>query len=656
MLIPRFLIARYKTMSSYTLSDAKEVLKKYWGYESFRNGQEKAISSILKGRQTLVLFPTGGGKSLCYQVPAMLFDGITIVISPLVALMQDQVDQLQNIGIRATFINSTLPPHEVEQRLVNARNGMYRLVYIAPERLSTELWKADQDRMNISLIAVDEAHCISEWGHDFRPAYRKIRDELASLPDETRWIALTATATPEVKKDLLEVLQFKDPVIVMNGFRRENLHWWVTHTERKKQVLSNTVHKASKLGSGIVYSSTRKDCNNLAEYFSGKGISTKAYHAGLSPEQRKMVQKEWVTGKIPLVTATNAFGMGIDKSDCRYVVHHTMPFSLEAYYQEAGRAGRDGEISYPVLIFKGSDEAYLKSRILKNYPEYEVLIQVYDVLCDELGLAAGSQQEEPEPVNLDHLVKRSGLPMGKIQNAIHLLQRLDVIQTYELKESRVGIHFIVGQDYLMGFIDRADDAKSEFMDTLVRQFAPMSFRGMNYVNESVILEKLGVTANQLKKALRVLSENDQILRFVWQSSDMLIQVTDSRMKKLQINPTEAYSYRDILLKKLGYMVRYARTRVCREVFLRRYFGEDKCEPCGNCDNCTAKAADKNSISEKDIRLLKELLREKDKSAKELIALSGWKKDKLKLIIHYLQRENIIQIIEGKETTYRLSMR
>jgi ATP-dependent DNA helicase RecQ len=643
-------------MSSLSLSSARDVLKKYWGYDEFRNGQEKAISSVLEGKQTLVLFPTGGGKSLCYQVPGMMLDGTTIVISPLVALMQDQVDQLQKLGIRATFINSTLPTYEVEQRLVNARNGMYRMVYIAPERLTTELWKADQERLNISLVAIDEAHCISEWGHDFRPVYRKIRQELEELPEHTRWIALTATATPEVKKDLLEVLQFRNPEIVMNGFRRENLHWWVTHTERKKQVLSNTVMKAAKLGSGIVYSSTRKDCDHLAGYFTRKGINTKAYHAGLAADERKNVQQDWVNGKIPLVTATNAFGMGIDKADCRYVVHYTMPFSLEAYYQEAGRAGRDGEISYPVLIFKKSDEEYLKSRILKNYPEYDVLVQVYNALCDELGLASGSKHEEPESVQNENVAKRSGLPITKIQFAFQLLQRLDVIQTFELMEARVGIHFIVDQDYLMSFIDRAESRKSEFLDILMRQFSPMAFRGVHYVNETVLFEKLGVNARQLKKALRVFSEHDQILTFVWQGNNNLVQVKGSRMKKLHIDPREAYSYRDILLKKLDYMVRYANTKVCREVFLRRYFGEDHCEPCGNCDNCTVNRKKTEDVSETDIRQLKKLLQNEDKTAKKLMSELGWHKTKMKMILSFLQRENIILAVDGDETLYRLRIR
>ncbi len=328
------------------ISSAKDVLKKYWGYNSFRTGQEKAITSVLDGRDTLVLFPTGGGKSLCYQVPALLFDGLTIVISPLIALMKDQVDQLKSMGIRATFINSTLSRRETEQRLVNARNGMYKLLYMAPERIKTELWQSEQPDLPISLIAIDEAHCISEWGHDFRPSYRTIKQDFGDLSAQTKWMACTATATPEVRKDLLEVLQFEDARVVTSGFGRENLHWWVAKTDNKSPMVNKSVKKASAMGSGIIYSSTRKKCEFLARKFSAQGIGCKAYHAGLGNKEREIVQQAWLKGDTPVVAATNAFGMGIDKPDCRFVIHETIPFSLEAYYQEAGRAGRQTRISH----------------------------------------------------------------------------------------------------------------------------------------------------------------------------------------------------------------------------------------------------------------------------------------------------------------------
>lgn len=620
---------------------AEHVLQKYWGYSSFRPGQEDAIRSVLNGNDTLVLFPTGGGKSLCYQVPAVVQDGLTVVISPLIALMQDQVEQLNRVGIRATFLNSTIPYHEVEQRLVNARNGMYKLLYVAPERLSTDLWNAEQPNLNIELVAIDEAHCISEWGHDFRPSYREIRKELEDLPDQTKWIALTATATPEVKKDILESLAFDDPVVVTGGFKRENLHWWVSKTEKKRELLKKTVKKAAGLGSGIVYASTRRDCEEWADHFSRQGISAKPYHAGLNSETREEVQREWIDGNVPLVVATNAFGMGIDKSDCRYVVHYTIPFSLESYYQEAGRAGRDGETSYPILIYKESDVDYLKKRVEQNYPDYETLQKVYNGLCDELDLAVGTQQETTEEIHLENISKRIQLPSSQISTSINLLQRLDVLTQIDLYEPRVGIQFIANTDYLLTFIDESEPEKGRFLDTLFRQFGPQVFSEIQYLNVSYLTEKLEATPNQLFKALKVFAEHDQILTYKWQKETKLVQVKDARMSRLRVDTDRAYHYRDILLKKIDYMARYASTNACREVFLRHYFGETDCEPCGTCDNCVAVEKAISSVTKSDIQIIRNVLQNGKKSFKEISKGAKWNRKKTQQVLSFMIRENYL---------------
>ncbi|HAC14967.1 MAG TPA: RecQ family ATP-dependent DNA helicase, partial [Bacteroidetes bacterium] len=340
-------------MSSELFQKAKENLKSYWGFDDFRPGQDEVIKSILAGDETLVLFPTGGGKSLCYQVPATVLPGLTLVISPLVALMQDQVDQLRKRGISATFINSTISRKEVEQRIVNASNGMYKLLYCAPERLETPFFKAEASNLNIQLVAVDEAHCISEWGHDFRPPYRKIRQNIDECVGPTRWMALTATATPKVSDDIKKVLSFSNPTIISKGFERKNLKWWVDVTSQKDTRLLQMVKKAP--GSGLIYAGTRRLCNELAEMIRSTGLKCEAYHAGLPSEDRARIQQHWIDNMLQVVVATNAFGMGIDKSDCRYVIHYDMSYSLEAYYQEAGRAGRDGKLSYPTLLIRDSD-------------------------------------------------------------------------------------------------------------------------------------------------------------------------------------------------------------------------------------------------------------------------------------------------------------
>ncbi|MCC5907868.1 MAG: RecQ family ATP-dependent DNA helicase [Balneolaceae bacterium] len=642
-------------MKKPTLHQAEMALKKYWGYDSFRQGQQEAIEAVLDGRDTLVLFPTGGGKSLCYQVPGVLFDGLTVVVSPLIALMQDQVDQLNKLGIRSTFINSTIPHFEVEQRLVNARNGMYKLIYIAPERLKTDLWKAEQPRLNINLIAVDEAHCISEWGHDFRPAYRRIREEFDDINTDVRWIALTATATPEVKKDLLNVLGFSEPLIVTSGFKRENLHWWVTHTERKQHMLNKAVKWASAMGSGIIYSPTRKDCEQLARRYSDSGILAKPYHAGMSNEERKKVQNGWLDGSFPLVASTNAFGMGIDKPDCRFVIHHTMPFSLEAYYQEAGRAGRDGKVSYPLLLVKPGDADYLKKRILQSYPDYAILRKVYDALCDELELAVGSTHEKPEAVAIDNIARRIKMRSTNVATAMNLLQRLEIIHQSDLREPRVGIHFIVSNDYLIDFIDRTEPEKGEFLDLLYRQFGPQSIRDFYYLDESNLLEKLKVTSNQLRKALKLFSTQDQLLNFEWEADAKLVHVTEARSKKLHIDHHQAYHYKEILLKKLDYMHQYANTKSCRELFLRRYFGEDTRELCGNCDNC--KKRERNVIViEKDADTIRALLKNESRTMKNLAQQTGWSKKKLKKVMNILIREGVVVSDDTEQHSYRLRIR
>jgi len=634
------------------ISSAKDLLKKYWGYESFRTGQEKAISAIIEGKDTLVLFPTGGGKSLCYQVPALLFDGLTIVISPLIALMKDQVDQLKTMGIRATFINSTLSRRETEQRLVNARNGMYKLLYMAPERIKTELWQSEQPDLPISLIAIDEAHCISEWGHDFRPSYRTIKQDFGDLPDHTRWMACTATATPEVRKDLLDVLRFNTPMVVTSGFSRENLHWWVSKTDNKSSMVAKSVKKASVMGSGIIYSSTRKKCESLASQFSARGIGCKAYHAGLGNAERENVQQAWLTGNTPIVAATNAFGMGIDKPDCRFVIHETIPFSLEAYYQEAGRAGRDGKPAYPVLIYKPSDVRILEKRILSAYPDYDTLQKVYDTICDELNLAAGSEMERQEVLNFQNVAKRSGLSLQKVKLSITLLHRLEVLQKTDLREPRIGLHFIAGQQILLDFIDRASPEKGEFVDTIMRQFGPQSFHKKVYLKEEKLLDLLNITSHQLEKGLHVLSHHDQLLEYARESEQALIFLENPRTKKLEIDKNKAYRYKDILLEKLQYMVRYAETTECREVFLRNYFGETNCRPCGKCDNCLRKQGNKeNGLTKDEISSVKRLLEKKDYSAEAISRELKWDRSRTKRVISFMVREEIVHYI--KENSHHL---
>lgn len=641
-------------MKEPTLDDARQKLKNVWGYPSFRTGQEEVIQSVLDGKDTLVLFPTGGGKSLCYQVPALLFEGLTIVISPLVALMQDQVDQLKKAGVRAAFINSTLPGYEVEQRLVNARNGMYRMLYIAPERLATVLWKHQLPKLNISLVAIDEAHCISEWGHSFRPSYRNIREELRELTDDVGWIALTATATPQVKQDILKNLEFDKPTVVAGGFGRENLKWWVNATPKKQTTLPKAVAKASKKGSGIVYCSTRRDCENWANHFQNIGIKSEAYHAGLNSKTREKIQADWIEDRTAVVVSTNAFGMGIDKPDCRFVIHQMMPISLESYYQEAGRAGRDGKESFPILIYKPGDAERAKERILRGYPDYETIKKVYNGICDELELAVGSEMDKAEPVSYKKISKRSGLKESIIDVSVRVLERLEILEKTELWESKIGVRFTAGKHYIRSLIQDPHSKKLQFLDVLFRQYGSESFQEMHFIDEKYMCEKLNVTSRQLEKALQVFANQDHILEFSRRGDQPLIRLMDARMKTLEIDHKSAYHYRDVLLAKLSYMKQYIETDGCREQFLSTYFGETGTEPCGHCDNCLKRSDISAATPDPDaIKKVEELLSDSEKSLSELVSATGLSGSVIKKVLNVLSREDQIQKVKEGGVRYKL---
>lgn len=635
---------------------AEQNLQKFWGFESFRPGQDDVVKSVLAGNETLVLFPTGGGKSLCYQVPATVFEGMTLVISPLVALMQDQVQQLNDRGISATFINSTIPKYEVEQRLVNARNGMYKLLYCAPERLNTHLFQAELDRLNIELVAVDEAHCISEWGHDFRPSYRKIKPALEKIAKKTRWVALTATATPEVKDDILENLDFGDPKVISKGFSRPNLKWWVIQTEDKRSKMLASVKKASKEGNGLIYGGTRKNCEYLASTFSAQGIKAEAYHAGIDPEDRKAIQQRWITGETPLVVATNAFGMGIDKPDCRYVFHEEMPYSLEAYYQEAGRAGRDGAESFPILFYRDSDYNKARSRIQENYPTYDELQRVYVALCDYLGLAVGSEMEEMVGYELEKVQTRCALPKSICAASIRLMDQFGVLVIDEDIPPMVSIQFTLSPEMMGKFKERCQNPeKAEFVDKLERMFGHFAYSDMVDLEEEFVLEKLGINRNTLIKGLNVLMQNDQVLVFTVYPPRNLVRLLEARSRDIPIKKAEVESYRNSLLTKLDRMNGYANTRECREVYLRTYFGDDEAKPCGHCDNClSTENTEDEEVSTDEIRLVFDLLIEQRKHHNEARKEAGLTKEKMIAITRYLVGENMIESHPQKNGYYRLT--
>ncbi len=638
-------------MTEQLFQRARANLKKYWGYDDFRPGQDEVVRSVLSGKPTLVLFPTGGGKSLCYQVPATVLDGVTLVISPLVALMQDQVFQLQQKGVPATFINSTISRTEVEQRLINARNGMYKLLYCAPERLETTIWQNMMGELSLSLIAVDEAHCISEWGHDFRPIYRRIPEMMGPVAGSIRWLALTATATPEVRGDIVTALDLKDPEIISRGFNRPNLQWWVIEEEQKKRRILEILKRAT--GSGLIYAGTRAGCEQLSEWLTKKGWHCEPYHAGLTSEQREDVQTRWIDGSLPLVAATNAFGMGIDKPDCRFVVHYDMSKSMEAYYQEAGRAGRDGAESYPILLVSQADLPAAKKAILDSWPDSRQLATAYNAICDHWNLASGSGMEEPQKVDIEQIQKRSGLPRRLCWAALRVLDQLGVLKLAQLEEPQVGIRFLLSGDSLgERLAAMAKPRKREFTDRLHRMLGPESHHKMVYMDERQMRNRLQISGKMLENGLKVLAD-EGILLHAMVRNEQMGRLLEPRYQKFSLTDKVILQHRDRLIKKLNYMIGYVQTKGCRSRYIRIYFGEQHVpQKCGKCDNC--KKRNSRGVSPDDISKVAGLLKDGSLGFDALQERTHWGRAHLKSVLSSMMREEMISKVRDKGERYRIS--
>ncbi|AXJ01408.1 ATP-dependent DNA helicase RecQ [Cyclonatronum proteinivorum] len=626
---------------------AEQALQKYWGYPQFRPGQDEVVKSVFAGNDTLVLFPTGGGKSLCYQVPALVLEGLTIVISPLVALMEDQVEQLNSRNIRATYINSTITKSEIEQRLINARNGMYRLLYMAPERLATPLFQYELLNLKPALIAIDEAHCISEWGHDFRPSYREIRENMEAVADRVKWLALTATATPEVRDDIVKVLGFKTPKVISKGFDRPNLHWWVYYGEDRIHAVQRMFKRHQ--GSGLIYAGTRKSCNELsAQLQQVSGRAVKPYHAGLSPRQRSQVQEQWVSGKVPLVVATNAFGMGIDKPDCRYVIHYDAPASLEAYYQEAGRAGRDGETGYPVLLYNPHTFTVMRQQIENSYPTRDQLLKIYNCVCDTLDLAVGSEMDRAEILDLKSVEQRSGFGTGKIMAALRIFKRLELFDLSSEPGRQIGVQFSMDLGLIRQITQDThySERKRQFIQDIFRLFGPGSLHEIVWLSASYVAEKTGFTFNRVVSGLEVL-QREQLLTAKVLNGDPMVRITTIRELKPHLDSVVVEQYREILLKKLQYMQAYCETSDCRSRFLRTYFGEVNPPRCGTCDNCV-KRAKKSSAegikqdSETIRKILFALRKHKKLHIHGLSEQTGIRPKALRTGLNQLMREKLVR--------------
>ncbi len=427
----------------------RQILTKYWGYSSFRPLQEEIIRSVDEGRDTLALMPTGGGKSITFQVPGLAQEGICLVITPLIALMKDQVNRLNDLEIKSIAIHSGMTAEEIDTALENAVFGDYKFLYVSPERISTRIFQAKVTRLNLSLVAIDEAHCISQWGYDFRPSYLKIASLREHISDKVPFLALTASATPQVIEDIMKKLAFRGKNVLRTSFDRKNISYLVRKVEDKGTYLVKTLLKTK--GSGIVYVRSRKRCKEVAELLVANGVSADFYHAGLTDELRDKKQASWTIGETRVIVATNAFGMGIDKSEVRFVIHWDIPDSIESYFQESGRGGRDGKPAFAVLLYSPADKARLTDTVRKKFPAIEKIKDIYEALCNYLQVPLGSGKDIVFDFNMYDFVAKYRLPVIETYNSLQFLQREGYMEFTEEINNPSRVHFIVSRDDLYKF-------------------------------------------------------------------------------------------------------------------------------------------------------------------------------------------------------------
>ncbi|QUB90152.1 RecQ family ATP-dependent DNA helicase [Prevotella denticola] len=575
-----------------------DILHQYWGYPDFRGIQKEIIESIGAGKDTLGLMPTGGGKSLTFQIPALAQDGVCIVITPLIALMKDQVDHLRHQGIPAAAVYSGMHRDAIVATLENCVLGGTRLLYISPERIGSDIFQVKLRHMKVSFITVDEAHCISQWGYDFRPSYLQIA-AIRRLVPEAPVLALTATATPEVVDDIQERLGFKVKNVFRMSFERKNLAYVVRQTEDKDAEMVHILQSVPQ--TAIIYCRSRKRTKDVAQKLTEYGISATWYHAGLEPAVKDQRQNDWQNDRIRVIVATNAFGMGIDKPDVRVVIHLDCPSSLEAYFQEAGRAGRDGRKAYAVLLYNGSDRRTLQKRVEDTFPLKEYVQTVYEHLAYfyQIGVGSGAGCTFEFPIDrfcttFKHFPTRANA-------ALTLLQRAGYIDYEQNPDTQARIRFLLNRDDLYR-LDALSDKENEVVTALLRNYGGL-FSDYGYVDESYIAQEAGLDRNQTYTVLVNLSKK-RIINFIPRKNTPIIRYRSDRIDGADIVlDRSVYEDRKAqFVKRIHSVIDYAQNgRVCRSRQLLRYFGETKSVECGQCDVCLSHTDTEDGDERKLIR-------------------------------------------------------
>ncbi|AMR32123.1 recombinase RecQ [Mucilaginibacter sp. PAMC 26640] len=569
----------------------RQLLKQYWGHDAFRPMQEEIIASVLQGNDTLALLPTGGGKSVCFQVPALAREGICIVVSPLIALMKDQVENLKAKGIDAISIVSGMSKREVDLALDNCIYGYIKFLYLSPERLLSDLVRERIKYMNVNLFAVDEAHCISQWGYDFRPPYLHIAD-LRELHPKVPVLALTATATAEVREDIQQKLLFKPgSVVYQQSFARSNISYVVQNTENKGRKLLDIATGIA--GTGIVYVRSRKDTVEIAKFYNQNGIKADFYHAGISADERSEKQEAWKNNRMRIIVATNAFGMGIDKADVRFVIHNEMPDSLEAYYQEAGRGGRDEQKAYAILLYNSSDRLRKEKMFLQNFPSVEEIKQVYHYLANYCQVAYDTGEGASFDLDLGEFCTRFKLDAIKTLNALKFLEQNEYIAFNESVFLPSRFQFMVLNEELYNF-QIQNPGWDPFIKTLLRSYGG-AFENYVRLKEFDLARRTGMNVQQVIEGLNQLQEF-RLLNYLPQTDKPQVTWIKPRQhaNNLYINKPDIENRKKAYRQKMEAVFNYAEHRRCRSQILLAYFDEPNAAKCGVCDICLAEKRQRNA--------------------------------------------------------------
>ena len=574
----------------------QSILQKYWGYPDFRGIQRNIIESIASGRDTLGLMPTGGGKSITFQVPALAQEGVCIVITPLIALMKDQVLHLKERGILADAIYADKSRSEILQTLDNTIFGGVKILYVSPERLASEMFQTKLRHIHVSFITVDEAHCISQWGYDFRPSYLQIAD-IREMKPGVPILALTATATPEVVEDIQEKLHFSEKNVFKMSFERKNLAYVVREAEDKQSEMIHILQSVG--GSAIIYARSRKRTKEMAQLLSQQGITATFYHAGLDPDVKDQRQKAWQKDEVRVMCATNAFGMGIDKPDVRMVIHIDCPDSLEAYFQEAGRAGRDGQKSYAVLLYNKHDELKLSKRVEDTFPQKELIQDIYEHLAYFYQIGVGSGQGKTFEFDIEKFCIIYKYFPTKVDAALRILERSGYLHYEDNPDGKARVMFLLGRNDLY-LLDQLSPSQDAVVTALLRSYGSL-FVDLTYIDEAMIARQAELTIQQVYFALKSLAAR-HIIKFIPRRKIPFITYTRDRVdgNKVVI-PKEVWeSRREQYEKRIKSMIHYAKNdEECRSKQLLAYFGEENDSECKQCDVCLANREDDK---EKELRM------------------------------------------------------